>query len=81
MMLSEIENKEYIKRINSALEYIDKHIEEKLTLETIATIAHYSPYHFHRIFKAVIGETLNEYIIRQRIEKSALQLMTKKTLP
>ncbi len=78
MMLSEIENKEYIKRINSALEYIDKHIEEKLSLETIAAIAHYSPYHFHRIFKAIIGETLNEYIMRQRIEKSAIELMTKK---
>ncbi|MBQ4819069.1 GyrI-like domain-containing protein [Aquimarina sp. MMG016] len=70
-------NKDYINRINKALVYIDNHLDTELSLETISGIAHYSPYHFHRIFKAVIDETLNNYITRKRIEKCASVLMHK----
>lgn len=80
-MISKVEfNKDYIKRINLALKYIDAHLDAKLTLNTIAEVSYYSPYHFHRIFKAIIGETLNDYIIRQRVEKAAIQLITKKDI-
>lgn len=80
-MISKVEfNKDYIKRINLALKYIDAHLDTKLTLNTIAEVSYYSPYHFHRIFKAIIGETLNDYIIRQRVEKAAIQLITKKDI-
>lgn len=78
MIISEAVNKDYIKRINLALEFIDTNLQTKLSLDTIANVAHYSPYHFHRIFKAIIGETLNDYILRQRIEKAAIQLITSK---
>ena len=36
---------------------------------------HFSPFHFHRIFKYITNETLNEYVTRQRIEKSASDLL------
>ncbi|WP_299247727.1 AraC family transcriptional regulator [uncultured Aquimarina sp.] len=71
-------NKEYISRINLALRYIDEHLDGDLSLETVANIALYSPFHFHRIFKAVIGEPLNAYVNRRRIEKMASVLMHKK---
>ncbi|MDH7445866.1 AraC family transcriptional regulator [Aquimarina sp. 2201CG14-23] len=70
--------KEYIGRINLALRYIDDHLDTDLSLESIAKVAIYSPFHFHRIFKAIIGETLNIYINRRRIEKAATVLMHKK---
>ncbi|MBW1295146.1 AraC family transcriptional regulator [Aquimarina litoralis] len=70
-------NKDYIRRINVALEYIDSNLNNDLSLDTIASIASYSPFHFHRIFKAVIGETLNSYINRRRLEKIAAVLMHK----
>jgi AraC family transcriptional regulator len=69
---------DYSKRINNVFTYIDEHIDAELSLETIAAVAHYSPYHFHHIFKAITNETLNTYISRKRIEKAAAVLMHKK---
>lgn len=73
-------NEEYIKRINTVFEYIDDNLDSELSLETIAKIAFYSPYHFHRIFKIITNETLNNYITRRRIEKSAALLLHKKEI-
>lgn len=70
----------YKNRINRVFEYIDKNLESDLSLKILSKKALYSPYHFHRIFKFITGETLNEYVARQRIEKSALNLLhTNKT--
>ncbi|WP_051568551.1 AraC family transcriptional regulator [Crocinitomix catalasitica] len=68
-------DKEYTKRINLALIYIDENLGNDLSLEIIAQCAYFSPYHFHRLFKAIIGETLNAYIARKRIEKTASILL------
>ncbi|WP_378173269.1 GyrI-like domain-containing protein [Aquimarina sp. SS2-1] len=73
-------NKEYISRINLALQYIDEHLDGDVSLASVSKVAFYSPFHFHRIFKAVIGETLNEYINRRRIEKMASILMHQKEI-
>ncbi|WP_299311954.1 AraC family transcriptional regulator [uncultured Aquimarina sp.] len=71
-------NKEYINRINLTLQFIDEYLDSNLSLDIVSDVAMYSPFHFHRIFKAVIGETLNIYINRKRIEKMASILMHKK---
>lgn len=70
-------DKTHKSRINLAFEYIDAHLEEELSLENIAGAANYSPYHFHRIFKSITGETLQEFIHRRRVEKTASLLMHK----
>lgn len=67
--------KDYISRINLALKFIDNNLDSVLSLESVSSIAFYSPFHFHRIFKAIIGETLNSYISRSRIEKAASVLI------
>ena len=72
--------KEYIQRINLALEYIDHNLDKELSLDIISNVASYSSFHFHRIFKAIIGETLNSYIGRRRLEKIASILMHKETV-
>ena len=69
---------EHFKRIRKVLIYIDENINEELSLEKLAEIATYSPFHFHRIFRAVTSETLQEYITRKRLEKSAMMLALKK---
>ena len=69
---------EYVNRINKAINYIDHHLDQELSLDIIAAIACYSPFHFHRIFKAIIKEPLNVYITRKKIEKTASILMRKK---
>ena len=69
---------EHFKRIRKVLIYIDENINEELSLEKLAEIATYSPFHFHRIFRVVTSETLQEYITRKRLEKSAMMLALKK---
>lgn len=73
-------NEEYIKRINSILAYIDTNLSADLSLETIAKLAFYSTFHFHRLFKSITNETLNGYVTRKRIEKTASILMHKKDI-
>lgn len=66
---------EYIGRINNVLQFIDKNIDKDIQLADCARVALFSNFHFHRIFSAYTGETLNAYIIRKRIEKVASVLM------
>lgn len=66
---------EYLERINRALDYIDQNLSRELTLREIAEHAWFSPYHFHRIFSAVMGETLAAFIRRIRLEKAAGMLL------
>ena len=69
---------EYIKRINKVLTFIDENLDTDLSLQTISSIAYYSPFHLHRLFKAITNETLNAYIIRKRIERTAMMLIHNK---
>ena len=66
---------EYRSRINRVVDYIESHIDEELSLHGIADVACFSPFHFHRIFGAMMGETLNQFIQRLRIERAANQLV------
>jgi len=70
----EITQKDYLERINKVIVYIEENTHEKLVLEDLAAIANFSSFHFHRIFKAYIGESLNSYIKRIRLQKSTLKL-------
>ncbi len=69
-------------RINRAIDYIEVNIAKELSLEDIAKVTNFSRFHFHRIFRAMVGETLNQFIQRLRIEKAAYQLIknTKKSI-
>ncbi len=65
---------EYTGRINRAMDYIQQHLTEELTLEAVAHAAGFSKFHFHRIFSACVGETLNHFVKRVRVERAAWQL-------
>jgi AraC family transcriptional regulator len=54
--------------------YIDQHLDEPLDLYTLAEVAHFSPFHFHRLFSAWMGETLGDYLRRRRVEVAAMRL-------
>lgn len=73
-------NEEYIRRINTVLKYIDDNLNQDLSLEKLSAIACYSPFHLHRLFKAYTNETLNSFITRKRIEKTASLLIYNKEL-
>ena len=65
----------YLGSINRAIEFIESHASEKIGLEEIAEYALLSKFHFHRIFKSIKGETVKDYLLRIRLEKSAFLLM------
>ncbi len=64
----------YRQRILQVQLYIQAHLDEDLSLERLARVAHFSPYHFHRIFRGVVGEGVAEHIRRLRLERAALRL-------
>lgn len=74
------DNSIYINRINRVFDFIDDNLNEPLCLKKLSDIACFSPYHFHRIFRDITGETLNEYVIRQRIEKAAAAILHKENI-
>lgn len=65
---------EYAARFNRVLDYIQAHLAEDMDLETLASVACFSPYHFHRLFHGWMGETLHDFIFRLRVERAATQL-------
>ncbi|MHC4119630.1 MAG: AraC family transcriptional regulator [Planctomycetota bacterium] len=67
---------EYVGRINRVIDYIEANLDRELSLGALARVASFSPYHFHRVFKGVIGETLNRFIQRRRVEKAASMLVS-----
>lgn len=71
---------EYQRRINMALEFIEQHLDQTIRLEDVAGASHFSAYHFHRIFHALLGETVNDYISRKRMEKALRMLIYKPEL-
>lgn len=71
-------SEEHFKRIRKVLNHIDQNLQDDLSLEKLAEIGAYSAFHFHRIFRGIIGETLQEYITRKRLEKSVMMLSHQK---
>ncbi|WP_169669213.1 AraC family transcriptional regulator [Flavivirga algicola] len=67
--------KDYIKRINKVIDYIEKNLDKELSLGLLSKKACYSPFHFHRLFKFITNESTNEFINRKRIEKIAAILL------
>jgi AraC family transcriptional regulator len=70
--------KENIARLNTAIQFIEDHLEAKLSLEIIAKKASFSPFHFHRLFSVVMQETPNNFIIHKRVEKAASYVLHQK---
>jgi len=73
---------EYRSRINKTFDYIEANIEKTFTLEELAKEANFSKFHFNRIFKALVGETPFQFILRIRLEKAAalISMNTKESI-
>lgn len=67
--------RDYAERILRVLVHIQNHLDDELNLDDLATLACFSPFHFHRIFRGMVGEPVREHIRRLRLERAALQLL------
>lgn len=65
---------DYHERIVRTLVHIQGHLDEELELEQVASVAAFSRFHFHRIFRGLVGESLKEYVRRLRLERAARAL-------
>jgi AraC family transcriptional regulator len=67
-------------QIQETLQFIEKNLNEELTIELLAKIAGYSKFHFSRIFKVYVGESVMDYVTRLKIEKSSFELIGEKSI-
>jgi AraC family transcriptional regulator len=67
--------REYEQRVNRVIDHIRAHLGDDLSLEALARVAAFSPFHFHRIFRAITGEPVFAFIQRQRLERAAVALL------
>lgn len=64
----------YLQRLNAVTAYVRENLNEDLSLNTLAQVAGFSPFHFHRLFKAITEETVNEMVTRLRLERAVALL-------
>ncbi len=57
--------------IERSLDFIEAHLEEEVTIETMADMAALSPFYFQRLFKRLVHKPVQEYIKLRRLAKAA----------
>ena len=67
---------EHSTRIEEVLSYINEHIDQQLTLDSLAQRVSLSPFYFSRVFRKETGYTLREYLINTRINAARFYLRT-----
>lgn len=65
---------DYADRFNRVLLFIQSHLDEGLETDRLAQVAALSPFHFHRVFRAITGETVGQVVRRLRLERAAVRL-------
>lgn len=67
---------DYIQSVYKVIFYIEQNYNYDLTLKELSKVAGFSKYHFHRVFKSIIGENLSDYIRRVRLSSTTLKFKT-----
>jgi len=65
---------DYRERVVRTLLYIQQHLDEELDYAALSSVAAFSPFHFHRVFRGICGETVTQHIRRLRLERAARDL-------
>lgn len=60
----------YLESVHRVLTYVDDNLDSDLSAGRLAEVALFSKYHFHRIFKALTGETVSAFVVRRRLERA-----------
>ncbi|MEU2071751.1 AraC family transcriptional regulator [Streptomyces anulatus] len=64
-----------LERLNDAMEYVEAHLGERIEVAELARIAMTSEYHFRRMFSALAGLPLSEYIRRRRMTVAGAEVL------
>ena len=71
---------DYRMYIQNSIDYIEEHLQECMTVDELASIAGFSPYHYYRVFNAYVGIPVMEYIRRRRLAYAAAELVRGKRI-
>jgi AraC family transcriptional regulator len=71
----------YHRRMARVLDHIDRHPDGDLRLATLAGVAAFSNFHFHRQFAATFGISVKQYVSLSRLKRAAFQLACRPDLP
>jgi AraC family transcriptional regulator len=74
MAIKSITRESYQSRVERVLEFLLKHPGSEPDLHRLAEEAFFSPFHFHRVYVAMMGESVAETVRRQRLHNAALAL-------
>lgn len=66
---------QYRERMMSVLDYLWRNIERDVDMNTLADVAHFSPYHFHRVYREMMRETVYQTVKRLRLHHAACLLL------
>lgn len=65
----------YVEQLEKAILFIEDNLKQDIKVEDVASCAGYSYYHFHRIFEALVGETVGNYVRSRRLTRAANDLL------
>jgi AraC family transcriptional regulator len=70
---------DYGRRVARVSEHIADNLDAPLDIEALAAVAHFSPWHFHRIYRETTGETAADTVRRLRLHRAAVELIREET--
>jgi AraC family transcriptional regulator len=68
----------YERRLSRVCDYIQQNLNEDFTLEGLSALAHFSKYHFNRVFAAYVGVSVFRFILLMRLKRASYSLAFKK---
>lgn len=76
-MTAAIQN--YRARMQRAVDYIDRHLDDHIDLDAISSAAAFSKFHFHRQFGAIYGLSVHRYVQLARLKRASFRLAYRQT--
>ncbi len=68
----------YCESIQKSIDFLERHLKEDIDINSIVRQSCFSTTHFYRIFQALIGESLKDYIRKRRLSDAAIELCISK---
>ncbi len=73
--MNEVKAKAYAERFNRVFDFIDRHLEEDLSVARLSRVANFSRFHFHRQFSQFAGISVSRYIQLMRLRRASYRLV------
>lgn len=67
-------SQDYYAKLRDAFKYIDAHLQDELSVDTLSNIAGFSKFHFHRQFSAMVGMGVYKYVQLARLKRASYKL-------